>query len=191
MQVRLLKVVFSVAGVAAVAGCHKTPPPTVAAAPAAESRSTTAPGPNTGAANTAPPPARPPAPSDDARRAVMATLSAKIHFDFNIAELRPADRAILDAKVPILKANPALRIRITGNCDERGSDQYNIALGLRRAAAAREYLTLAGIDASRVDVASLGRELPIDKGSTETAWAANRRDEFEIVAGATNIVAPR
>lgn len=81
-------------------------------------------------------------------------LSETIHFDDNVADLRPDAKPILDAKAALLRMNPGIRIRITGNCDERGSDQYNIALGMRRTAAAKEYLTVEGIDATRIDVES-------------------------------------
>ena len=117
------------------------------------------------------------------RAALRATMVEMIHFDYDVSEVRTQDRARLDAKAAILRVNPALRIRITGNCDERGSDEYNIALGMRRAMAARDYLVRIGVDSSRIDVATLGREKPLDPGSTEEAWAKNRRDEFDILAG--------
>ena len=113
----------------------------------------------------------------------MMSITAMIHFEYNKADISPADAQTLDAKVAVLKKFGALRIRITGNCDERGSDDYNIALGSQRAAAARDYLVRAGIAASRIDVATLGREKPLDPGHDETAWAKNRRDEFEVIAG--------
>ena len=80
-----------------------------------------------------------------------------------------------------------MRIRIAGNCDARGSDEYNLALGQRRAAAAKRYLSDHGVDASRIDIISYGRERPAVEGDTEDAYAKNRRDEFEITAGADNI----
>ncbi|MEP7325240.1 MAG: OmpA family protein, partial [Gemmatimonadota bacterium] len=82
----------------------------------------------------------------------------------------------------ILKANPGVRLRITGATDSRGSDQYNEALGDRRAAAVQRYLIEQGIDVSRFDLASSGENSPIDAGSGETAWAQNRRAEFVIVS---------
>ena len=105
-----------------------------------------------------------------------------IHFDYDKSDIKPDDTARLDAKAQLMKQFPALRIRVTGHCDERGSDEYNIALGMRRANAAKDYLVRAGIDASRVDVASLGREDPIDPGHDETAWAKNRRAHFVVTA---------
>ena len=115
--------------------------------------------------------------------ATRATLAAKIFFEFDKSDLRDDARATLDAKVPILNANPGLRIRIEGNCDKRGSDEYNLALGQRRAAAAKRYLSEHGIDASRIEVISYGSERPAAAGDTEEAYAQNRRDEFSITAG--------
>jgi peptidoglycan-associated lipoprotein len=111
-------------------------------------------------------------------RAELATL---IHFDFDKSNLRPGDAAILDRKVPLLQVNPSLRIRIAGNCDERGSDEYNLALGNRRAISARQYLVNHGVAADRIEVVSYGKERPLDPGHNEQAWAMNRRDEFEIL----------
>jgi peptidoglycan-associated lipoprotein len=106
-----------------------------------------------------------------------------IHFDYDKASIRPDDMAMLDQKVAILQANPDLRIRITGHCDERGSDEYNLALGNRRAQAAKQYLVSHGIDASRIETQSFGEERPLVDGHDETAWSQNRRDEFEIISG--------
>ncbi len=95
----------------------------------------------------------------------------------------PDQRAVLDSKLPVLKANPGVRIRIDGNADERGSDEYNLALGMRRAQATRKYLIDSGIDAGRIDVASNGEEKPVCQGHDEDCWKQNRRDEFVIIAG--------
>lgn len=114
---------------------------------------------------------------------VRNMLAAMIHFDFDRAALRSDDMGNLDQKVGILNANPDLRIRISGHCDERGSDEYNLALGNRRATAAKEYLVSHGIDASRIETASFGEERPVAMGHDEDSWAQNRRDEFEILSG--------
>ena len=90
--------------------------------------------------------------------AARNTLLAKIYFDFDKSDLTDQDRATLDAKIPILNSNPGLRLRIEGNCDKRGSDEYNLALGQRRAAAAKRYLTEHGVDGGRLDVISYGSE---------------------------------
>ncbi len=128
--------------------------------------------------------------AEAARAALVNEIAETIHFDYNMDAISADDQARLDRKAAILRANPALKLRVTGHADERGSDEYNIALGMRRAVAAKAYLTGKGIDAGRVEVASLGREVPIDAGSTEAAWARNRRDEFEITAGGQSLVKP-
>jgi peptidoglycan-associated lipoprotein len=127
--------------------------------------------------------------ADSAAAAAAATaevrnlLAAMIHFDFDKAVLRPDDQGALDQKIAILNANPDLRIRISGHCDERGSDEYNLALGNRRATAAKNYLVSHGVDASRIETASYGEERPVAMGHDEDSWAQNRRDEFEILSG--------
>jgi peptidoglycan-associated lipoprotein len=118
-------------------------------------------------------------------------LLAKLYFDFDRSELRDDQRATLDSKLPILRANSGVRIRIEGNADERGSDEYNQALGMRRAQTARKYLIDNGIDASRIDISSNGEERPVCQEHSEACWQQNRRDEFVIVAGGDNLIAPR
>lgn len=115
-------------------------------------------------------------------------LTAVVHFNFDRSDILPEAQATLDAKLPVLQANPNVRIRIEGHADERGSDEYNVALGMRRATAAKRYLTDKGIDAARIDVASFGEERPVCQQSEESCWAQNRRDEFVIVAGGDNLV---
>ena len=122
--------------------------------------------------------------------AVKTILATMIHFDYDKAIIRGGDAAVLDQKVAILQANAAVRIRISGHCDERGSDEYNLALGNRRATAAKQYMVSHGIDASRIETVSYGEERPIDPGHDENAWAQNRRDEFEILAGGDNLKQP-
>ena len=122
--------------------------------------------------------------------ALREELAGLIHFDFNRAEIQSVDRATLDRKAAILSANPTVRVRIDGYCDERGSDEYNLALGKRRAAAAKQYLIERGIDADRLDAVSLGSASPLDPGQNETAWAMNRRAGFEIMSGADMLTVP-
>ena len=124
-------------------------------------------------------------------RALVAELGSVIHFDLDQDLIKPEDRPILDRKADILQANPALRIRVSGHADERGSDEYNLVLGNKRALAAKQYLMSKGVEASRIDVTSLGEERPVDSASNESAWALNRRDEFEIISGGDRLVAPR
>ncbi len=125
--------------------------------------------------------------STEAVRTLLATM---IHFDYDKAIIRGGDAAVLDQKVAILQANSALRIRISGHCDERGSDEYNLALGNRRATAAKQYVVSHGIDPSRIETVSYGEERPIAQGHDEDSWAQNRRDEFEILAGGEKLNQP-
>lgn len=144
---------------------------------------------------TPPPPSAPPV--DSARiiaentATARATLTDMIHFEYDSDELTADARAKLDAKLALMNANPNLRIRVAGHCDERGTDEYNLVLGRRRAEQAKRYLTDRGIDASRIETISFGRERPMAMGSGEDAWSQNRRDEFDIVAGGETIRLPR
>jgi peptidoglycan-associated lipoprotein len=119
------------------------------------------------------------------------TVTAVIHFDFDRSELRDDARSTLDAKIPVLMANPDVTIRVAGHTDERGSVEYNIALGQRRAASAKRYLTERGVAANRVETVSFGEGRPVSDGHDEDAWGQNRRDEFEITAGGSRLNKPR
>jgi peptidoglycan-associated lipoprotein len=147
-----------------------------------------------------PEPAPPPSPAQPAEdpsaaaaratAAALAELAQPIHFDFDKSDIRPEDRPTLDRKAAILRANSGVRIRIAGHCDERGSDEYNLALGNRRALAAKQYLVNQGIAADRIETISFGEEQPVDPGHNEAAWAKNRRDEFEVTARPAALVLP-
>lgn len=113
----------------------------------------------------------------------MRVLQATIYYDYDQASLTDAARSLLQAKVPVLQARPTTRIRITGHTDDRGSSEYNLALGLRRAAEAKAFLVANGIDASRIDIASMGEEMPAVQGENEEAWSKNRRAEFAPITG--------
>jgi len=121
---------------------------------------------------------------------VRNTLAAMIHFDLDKSNIRSDDMGLLDQKVAILQANADLRIRVGGHCDERGSDEYNLALGNRRAQSAKQYLVSHGIDASRIETQSWGEERPAVDGHDEGAWSQNRRDEFEVISGGDNLRRP-
>jgi peptidoglycan-associated lipoprotein len=120
-----------------------------------------------------------------------ALLNAPIYFDYDKSEIRADAKSSLDAKLPLLRGNPSMKIRVEGNTDSRGSNEYNMALGLRRANAAKRYLVAQGLDAARFDVVSYGEERPVDQGTTEDAYAKNRRDDFVITVGSDNITVPR
>ncbi|HXO86115.1 MAG TPA: peptidoglycan-associated lipoprotein Pal [Gemmatimonadales bacterium] len=121
---------------------------------------------------------------------VRNMLASMIHFDLDRSNIRSDDMGALDQKVAILQANPDLRIRVGGHCDERGSDEYNLALGNRRAQAAKQYLVSHGIDASRIETQSWGEERPLVDGHDEGAWSQNRRAEFEVTSGGDNLRRP-
>nr|MBA2565929.1 peptidoglycan-associated lipoprotein Pal [Gemmatimonadota bacterium] len=107
-----------------------------------------------------------------------------IYFDFNRAEIRTGDREILARKADVMSEFPEIAIRIEGHADERGTVEYNLALGERRAQAAKDYLVNAGIDPNRVSTISYGEERPSVDASDEEAWSQNRRDEFVITGSA-------
>jgi peptidoglycan-associated lipoprotein len=127
----------------------------------------------------APAPAPPPGPSIS-QQAFQEFQNQDIFFDFDKYDLRPDARATLDRKVAFLNQYSSVRVQIEGNCDERGTSEYNLALGERRANAAKQYLTTAGISAGRLSTISYGEERPLDPGHNEAAWARNRRDHFVI-----------
>jgi peptidoglycan-associated lipoprotein len=105
----------------------------------------------------------------------------KVFFAFDSNALSDEARATLAKNAAFLKQNKSATVRIEGNCDERGSDEYNLALGEKRAQAARQYLITLGTAANRLSVISYGKEKPADQGHSEEAWAKNRRDEFVLV----------
>jgi len=129
------------------------------------------------------PPAPPAAPSEPVERGpipgsqedLAVTAGDRVFFDYDSSELDATDRATLQAQTAWLNKYSNLRITIEGHCDERGTREYNLALGERRSAAVKNYLVALGISASRIDTISYGKERPIAFGSDEAAWAQNRR----------------
>jgi peptidoglycan-associated lipoprotein len=113
-------------------------------------------------------------------RMAIATL-ADIHFDFDQYILRPQDRATLAKAAEWIKENHPKMVTIEGNCDERGTVEYNLALGQRRASEAEKYLVTLGVNEKILKAISYGKERPLDPGHDEEAWAKNRRDHFVVV----------
>ncbi|MCB0321447.1 MAG: peptidoglycan-associated lipoprotein Pal [Bdellovibrionales bacterium] len=103
-----------------------------------------------------------------------------IHFAFDKSDLSPASRQTLQENAGWLKENGAATVTVEGHCDERGTDEYNLALGQRRAQAAYDYLRGLGIAADRMGTVSYGEAQPLDPRSTEDAWAKNRRAHFRV-----------
>ena len=104
-----------------------------------------------------------------------------IYFDFDKSSIREEYRPILEKTAVLLKDNTTIHIRIEGNCDERGSPEYNLALGERRADSAKQFLVSLGVSPERIEVISYGEERPLASGDNEEAWAQNRRDDFVII----------
>jgi len=192
MLTRCSQLVFSLLLVAAVAvtGCAKRPATTQAAAPAptgaATATATPSPGPQQmqpsgpttgGAAPT-------PAPSSTARPAVQDFAPvrdlADVFFDFDKYDIRPSDAKTLDANANWLKSNPNHLGLIEGHCDERGTNEYNLALGERRAKSTMNYLVSQGVQANRITIISYGEERPQCTEHTEACWAKNRRSHFLV-----------
>lgn len=109
-----------------------------------------------------------------------AGFGKKIFFDFDRFDLTAESIGTLNELAAFLKANTEVQVKIEGNCDERGTNEYNLALGERRAKAAFDYLVTQGIDAARLSTVSYGEEKPADPGHNEEAWAKNRRDDFVL-----------
>lgn len=158
----------------AATGCSRRQPPETDTRPRTE---TTAPAatetPDTGAADA----------EAMARSSAMASIGEMIFFDFDRSDLKPEARETLQRKAEALRQFPEIQVRIEGHADERGTVEYNLALGERRAEAARQYLIDLGIDPDRMTTISYGEERPLVEGQNEAAWSQNRRDEFIPIGG--------
>jgi peptidoglycan-associated lipoprotein len=169
----------------AFASCHHNPP----AAP--PSRSTTP---------ATPPPAPPPSAGHEieTQRDDYAALQGKsadeidrmgllqeIHFEFDRADIRDADRGVLAKNAEVLKKFDFIKVTVEGHCDERGTVEYNLALGQRRAQAALDYLVSLGVPAARLKTVSYGKEFPVCQQNSEDCWQRNRRDRFAVTGKAS------
>jgi peptidoglycan-associated lipoprotein len=176
MMIVMLVLAFALGSVLTLASCAKkvgkVEEPTKAVTPAPP----------------APPPAKAPEvpptkPVEDAtamRQAVQAFESTHVYFDFDKSDIRADAKPVLEKKAEFLRANAQYKVTIEGYCDERGTNEYNMALGDRRAKAAMKYLNALGISANRMSTISYGEEKPADPGHNEAAWTKNRRDEFKL-----------
>ncbi|MBI2997729.1 MAG: peptidoglycan-associated lipoprotein Pal [Deltaproteobacteria bacterium] len=107
----------------------------------------------------------------------------EIYFDFDKYDLRPDARTTLRANADWLKGNPSAQVEVEGHADERGTNEYNLALGAKRAQAAKDYLVTLGVSARRLSTKSYGEEVPVCREKTEECWKRNRRDRFVVKAG--------
>jgi peptidoglycan-associated lipoprotein len=130
-----------------------------------------------------PPPAEPPAP-------VVPPEMAPAFFDLDSNLLNGSARQALDDVAKVMRDNPAFLVTIEGHCDERGTTEYNMALGERRAFAAAQYLAMAGVTKGRIQMVSFGEERPFETGHDEFAWGMNRRAHFRVSQSTLSGVAP-
>jgi peptidoglycan-associated lipoprotein len=179
MQLRNAALVAALIAVVALPGCKSTPKQQAKApAPAAPTQPPPAP---------APPEREPTVDDEYARVKNMAPdeierlgLLAEIHFDYDQSDIREGDRQILAKNAEVLKKFDFLKITVEGHCDERGSVEYNLALGERRAKGAYDYLVSLGVPADRMKSVSYGKEVPICQQNSEDCWARNRRGHFTV-----------
>jgi peptidoglycan-associated lipoprotein len=111
-----------------------------------------------------------------------SSLLKDIHFDFDKYDVLPGDGDILKNTAALLMKYPSVKIQVEGHCDERGTAEYNLALGERRASSAKKYLVSLGVAEGRISTISYGKEKPVDPGHTEEAWTKNRRDHFIVLS---------
>lgn len=175
-----MRAVVAVVVSAALTACasHPKPPPTPyrEAAPPAGPPSPSYPAPAPGEVSSQPLPGT--------VQDFVINVGDRVYFDFDEATIRADARPILEAQAGWLQRYPGVRVRIEGNCDERGTREYNFALGARRADAVREFLSDHGVALGRISTVSYGKERPIDPGHDEAAWAKNRNTHTDIVEGA-------
>jgi len=132
--------------------------------------------------------------AEQARQAAIQrardVLQQRVFFDYDKSDITPQARQILQRKAEILRASPQVQLRLAGHADERGSNEYNMALGSRRAESVKNFFVSFGLNGDRFSTVSYGEERPLVNGHNEDAWAQNRRVEFEITAGADQINPP-
>jgi peptidoglycan-associated lipoprotein len=170
----------ALAVIATLSACatHKPPPPAAAQPPPPP------PPPQSNYSPAAPAPQVNTSPLPGSIQDFVVNVGDHVYFDFDKAGLRPDAMPILASQATWLERYPAVRVRIEGNCDERGTREYNFALGARRADAVREFLIAHGVNGARITTISYGKERPIDPGHDEAAWARNRNARTAIVEGA-------
>jgi len=161
--------VIALAAVASLAACASRPEPT--------------PTPTTTAPPTAEQPRGPvPGSVEDFR----VSVGDRVFFGYDRFDLSPEARSVLERQAAWLRQYPNVRLLVAGNCDERGTREYNLALGARRAAASRDYLVSLGVAGNRLETVSYGKERPLDARANEEAWSVNRNAHSQIVSGAVS-----
>ena len=163
------KSILALAAVASLAACASRPEPTPTPTP------TPTPGPT-----------QPVGPTPGSVEDFRVSVGDRVFFGYDRFDLSPEARSVLERQAAWLRQYPNVRILVAGNCDERVTREYNLALGARRAAAARDYLVSLGVQASRVETVSYGKERPLDPRANEEAWSVNRNAHTQIVSGAVS-----
>ncbi|HEY1837124.1 MAG TPA: peptidoglycan-associated lipoprotein Pal [Rhizomicrobium sp.] len=161
----------AVAATLILAGCETKPPATTAPPPETMSNSS-----NTTTSSIVP----------GSAEDLKVNVGDTVHFDYDKYNVTDEDRGTLQRQAQWLAKYPQVRVTIEGNCDERGTREYNLALGARRANAVKEYLVSLGVSSARVDTISYGKERPVCSESTEDCWAQNRRGVTTITGGGAN-----
>jgi len=167
LMVVLVVLAFACGTMLMMSSCAKKQVGTGEAAPAA-------------APSAAAPAAAPSTAGVDKAQEVRAFEAEGIYFDYDKSEIKADAKAILEKKAAWLRANPTYKVKIEGNCDERGTNEYNLALGDRRAKAAQKFLNALGISMDRMSTISYGEEKPTCKEKNEKCWSKNRRDDFKL-----------
>lgn len=116
------------------------------------------------------------------RAAIQQITDARVYFAFDKFDIKPEYKEMLKTKADLLKKYSSIRVRIEGNCDARGTQEYNLALGERRARAAYEYLVMLGVNPDQMEMISFGKERPAVEGTGPAVWEKNRRDDFRVIA---------
>ena len=177
---RTLRYAVMTAAVASLAACASHPKPAPAPAPTPPS----APPAARAAPRSAPPASVSTAPLPGSERDFVVNVGDRVYFEYDKFDIRPDATALLTSQATWLTRYPAVQIRIEGNADERGTEEYNLALGARRANAVKEFLQAHGVASSRISTVSYGKEKPIDTGGSEEAMAHNRNGHTAILSGA-------
>lgn len=120
--------------------------------------------------------------NQEMRAAIQTISDSRVYFAFNKYNIENQYDSVLTREAEILKQYPSIRVRIEGNCDDRGTQEYNLALGERRARAAYDYLVAHGVNPGQLEMISYGKENPAVLGTGEAVWAKNRRDDFRVIA---------
>ena len=161
--------VIALAAVAALAACASRPEPTP-----------------TTPTTTTPPVESPRGPVPGSVEDFRVSVGDRVFFGYDRFDLTAEARSVLERQAAWLRQYPNVRVLVAGNCDERGTREYNLALGARRAAAARDYLLSLGVAANRVETVSYGKERPLDTRANEEAWSVNRNAHTQLVSGAVS-----